>query len=788
MQNEFSRPFKIQKEVNYVKLLSVILSKWHWMLGIFVAGLMACYFYLLFVPPIYATTASLKFEEKKSEISELMNVRNLYDRTNKIESEKLIIRSRNVLLKAISSLNCEISFHTKKGFGEVDIYPKKPLDIRILINNSNKNSPSEFEFKPLSNSDFQLCYTLNNKRICGGYRYGQIISLPHLTFKILPIKNPTLLTQQYLIKINNKAELLERINSSLKFDDSQNISILNLRFTDHNPYFAADFLNAVLHEYLEFDKIQRSFSVSQTSNFIGELLKKMSDTVAVSAKALQEYRESNGMLSISSSSTLLSNQKTELETEKHMLDIQNVIIKFLEKDLTDSKHTEKLNFSLQGITDPHLNDFISKYNDLLISKKTALHTYTPNAEVVIRLNEQIAYLKKAILDNISTQIKSNAKSRSFLNKQIDSIFQLQAKIPKSEKDLIMLQSKFEINQKIHSYLEEKKLEAQISRAAVIASSFIIDKAEYPIKPIFPIPKNAYTISILASVILGITLVIIVRTLNPYIYNKESIEELTKTPIIGIINKHKQSHYESNKQVQNIRDSRSAFSESVRSVRSNLSFLASEKNSKTICLTSEISGEGKSFVSLSLACSLTLISKKVLLIAADLRKSKLHQLLNTSNQNGLSKYLSGQATVSDILVKTSIENLDFISSGPVPPNPSELLLVQKMQFLINELRDRYDFILLDSAPIGLVSDSKPLIKLADINLFILRSGVSKYEFAETPERLQREFNLTDIAIILNDFEDDSFYRSYTTGRKNNYHKNYYYSSQTNYAHHKDYFEL
>lgn len=788
MQNEFSGPFKIQKEVNYVKLLSVILSKWHWMLGILLVGLISCYLYLLVVPPLYATTASLKFEEKKSEISELMNVRNLYDRTNKVESEKLIIRSRNVLLKAISSLDCAVSFYVKKSFGEVDIYPQKPLEINLLVCKTFKNSPSEFEFKALSSSDYQLCYELNGKRICEKYKYGQTVSLPYLTFKILTVKNVVLLKQQYLIKINNPADLLERINNSLKLDDGQNINILNLRFTDHNPYFATDLLNAILQEYLEFDKMQRSISVSQTAHFINTLLSTMSDTVAASAKALQKYRENNGVLSISSNATLLSNQLTELETQKHTLDIQNVIVKFLEKDLTNTEHTEKLNYSLQGITDPHLNGFISKYNDLLISKKTTLNVYTPNTEVVIRLNNQLADLKEAILDNISTQVKSNSKTRSFLSQQIDSIFLVQSKIPKTERGFVTLQSKFEINQKIHSYLEEKKLEAQISKAAVIPGSFIIDKAEYPVKPILPIPKNTYTVFTLVSLFLGTVLIVMVRVLNPYIYNKESIEELTTIPIIGIINRHKQPYYESNKQIRNIKYSRSAFSESVRSVRSNLSFLASGKNSKTICITSEISGEGKSFVSLNLACSLTLIGKKVLLIAADLRKSKLHQSLNTSNQNGLSKYLSGQATLEDILVKTSVENLDFISSGPVPPNPSELLHTSKMQILIADLKDKYDFILFDSAPIGLVTDSKPLIKMADINLFILRSGVSKYEFAETPERLQREFNLTDIAIILNDFEDNSFHRSYTKGRKNSYHKDYYYSSQTNYAHHKDYFEL
>nr|WP_068890683.1 polysaccharide biosynthesis tyrosine autokinase [Pedobacter panaciterrae] len=777
MQNEIYQPFKVQKEVNYLKLSKVILSKWHWILGILAIGIMMCYLYLLFVTPIYATTASLKFEEKKSEISELINVRNIYDRTNKLESEKLVIRSRNVLMKALHSLGCEVSFYTKRGFRLVDIYPQKPLDVSVIANNITKDFLNDLYFHGITNSEYKLCYELNNRRVCKDYKYDEVVILPQLTIKISAPKKPISSMETYVIRVNNQAELLERIGSSLKLDDSQNVNILNLRFKDPNPYFATDILNTILHEYLEFDKMQRAIAVSQTSNFIGTLLKTMSDTIKTSSQALQKYKENNKLFTISSSSTRLADRLTELETEKHSLDIQNVIIGFLEKDMINTEHSDKLNYSLQGITDPHLNSFISKYNDLLINKKAALNTYTSNSDVVIRLNAQLADLKEAITDNISTQIKSNAKSRSFLNRQIDSILQIQAKIPKTERDFITLQSKFEIDQKIHTYLGEKKLEAQISKAAVIPGSFIIDKADYPVKPISPVAKNSYTIFILVSLLLGTALVFTVRVLNPYIYNKESIEELTAIPIIGIINKH-----------YGIKDSRSAFAESLRSVRSNLSFLASEKDSKVICITSEISGEGKSFVSLNLASALTLINKRVLLIAADLRKSKLHQSLNTSNYNGLSKYLSGQSAANEILVKTVAENLDFISSGPVPPNPSELLHAKKMQILIEDLKDKYDFILLDSAPIGLVTDSKPLIKMADINLFILRCAVSKYEFAETPERLQREFNLTDIAIILNDFENNSFQRSYTAGRKNRHHKDYYYSDQKNYAHHKDYFEL
>lgn len=777
MLNDISRPSKIQKEVNYIKLLGVILSKWHWILGILLTGIISCYFYLLLAAPTYGTTASLKFEEKKSEISELMNVRNIYDRTNRLESEKLVIRSRNVLTKALHSLHCEVSFFIKTGFRLADIYPKRPIHVEVIANNTTRDFQNNLEFRGLTDSEYQLCFELNNKQVCRRYRYGQIVRLPQLTLTISTQGKTVLSGATYLIRINNQADLLERLGRSLKLDDGQNINILNLRFTDPNPYFATDMLNAILHEYLEFDKMQRTQAVSLTSKFVNTLLKAMSDTVKTSAQALQKYKEYNKVFSISLGSTRLADQLAELETEKHTLDIQNVIISFLEKDMMDTEHSDKLNYSLQGITDPHLNNFISKYNDLLISKKMALNTYTATSEVVIRLNAQLTDLKEAIIDNISTQIKSNAKSRSFLSRQIDSIYQVQAKIPKTERDFITLQSKFETDQKIHTYLEEKKLEAQISKAAVIPGSYIIDKADYPVKPIWPVAKNTYTLFVLVSILAGIALVFIVRIANPYIYNKESIEELSTVPIIGIINKY-----------YGIKDSRSAFSESLRSVRSNLSFLASEKDSKVICITSEISGEGKSFVSLNLASTLTLINKKVLLIAADLRKSKMHQTLNVGNQNGLSKYLSGQSDVKEILVSTSIENLDFISSGPFPPNPSELLHTQKMQVLIEGLKDKYDFILLDSAPIGLVTDSKPLIKMADINLFILRTGISRHEFAESPERLQKEFDLKDIAIVLNDFEDNSFQRSYSMGRKNSRYKDYYYSNQRNYANYRDYLEL
>jgi len=225
-----------------------------------------------------------------------------------------------------------------------------------------------------------------------------------------------------------------------------------------------------------------------------------------------------------------------------------------------------------------------------------------------------------------------------------------------------------------------------------------------------------------------------------------------------------------------------FAESVRSVRTNMSFLAPDKSTKVICVTSEVAGEGKSFVAINLASTLSLINKKVILVAADLRRSKIHKTFNVSNDNGLSNYLAYQTELEQLILHTSMENFDFIVSGSIPPNPSELLHSVRMTTFIDELKLRYDIILIDTAPVGLVSDSIPLIRVSDINLFVIRSGISKYYAASIPQRLAREYQLDNTVIVLNAFDQDLLYsRFYTTKftGENYSNKYYYYSDYSGY---------
>lgn len=776
MEQQVNGNANVQQDIDYVKIGKIILSRWYWIASSVIIALIIAYLYLWYTPQSYSTRASLKFEEKRSEISELLSVRNFYDRTNKMQSEQFVIRSREVLLNAVGNLDYQISFYLKGRVRTSDIYPQKPLDIVVIEKDSTNFFRALFEYEAQSPNTFKLSYLENGKEIANTYQTGQIISVPGIKFKI----NNNLYSKDnnsiYGFKFNSKSSFLGRIASGLNMNETKGTNILSLSQTDINPYFAADILNAILKEYVSYDRNQKTISATQTILFIDTLQQTMSKMVKEAGTELEEFKVSNKMLDISVAGQEVMRKLTELETEKKTLNLQGIFIDQLEKEIVGNQNFNALNYNLQGVTDPMLAGLLDQYNALLLKREEALITYKASSDKVQQIDKQILAIKDAFVSNANSQRQKNNKTITFLDQQIASIKQSFNAIPKAERDMINLQANFSINQKVYSYLSEKKLEAQISKAAVTPGAIIIDTALYNTTAIAPIAQKAYSSALILGLVAGVGLVFLVRMLNPYIYDKETIESLTNIPIIGVIRKYQEPIDEDNRQILSIKNPKSLFAESVRSVRTNLSFLASEKESKVVCITSEISGEGKSFTTVNLASTLSLIDKKVIVIAADLRRSKLHHTFKVSNLKGLSSYLSNQASLDEITFATEVEHLTFIPAGPIPPNPSELLYSDKMKSLLEHLTTSYDFIIVDSAPVGLVSDAIPLIRMADVNLFVIRSGVSRYQAASVPERLSKEFGLSNIAIILNAFDNDILHsRYYTTNYTGSYYANYYYYS-------------
>ncbi|MGZ3763029.1 MAG: GumC family protein [Mucilaginibacter sp.] len=770
------------QEIDYYKIVKILFSRWYWIAASVIICLLISYTYLWYTPKTYATAGTLKIEEKKSEFSDLVGIINNNDRgPSKIQSETFVLQSRTLILSAIKDLDYRVSFYISGRARTTDVYPQKLLNIQLLKFDSLNYYRDLITFRAVDENTFNLSYKVGSKEIQKNFTYNQPVSIANMAFSIkYPGELPK--SSTFIFKFNIPEDFVGRVKGGLRTSEVvKNSNIISLQQTDSNPQFAADILNAIMKEYLNYDRNQKTQSATNMIRFIDDQLESLSNQVKGSERSIEKFKQNSKIMDVTSASDLQLSKIKDLESQRSILKIQLIAIDQLKAQISREKDIN-LNLNMEGAIDPLLGGLIGNLNNLLVERSTLLKTYNNNSQTIQDINQQILQIKNAVLNNIGASSERINKNISYLETQIETVNQKIATLPAAERDLISLKRDFEINDKVFSFLSEKRLDAQISRSAILPGATIIEQAQPNFGPVSPDEHTIHRTAIIIGLAIGLGLIILIRVLNPYIYDKETVESLTTIPIIGVIRKFPEEIDEDNTQILAISRPKSIFAESVRSVRTNLSFISSEKESKIICITSEVAGEGKSFIAVNLSSTLSLIDKKIVLIAADLRRSRLHKTFHVPNDKGLSNYLANQCNVDDIIRSSSQPNLDIIISGPVPPNPSELLHSDRMKTLITELKTRYDIIMVDTAPIGLVSDAIPLIRMSDINIFVIRSGKSKFYAATVPQRIANEYNLDNTVIILNAYAEDvlhaRYYTTKFTGENHGTHY-YYYSDYSGY---------
>ncbi|HWD90020.1 MAG TPA: polysaccharide biosynthesis tyrosine autokinase [Mucilaginibacter sp.] len=763
------------QEIDYFKIAKILLSRWYWIAASVIVCSIVSYVYLWYTPKTYATGGTLKIEEKKTEFSDLVGVINNNDRgTSKIQSEIFVLHSTPLILAAIKDLDYRISFFISGRVRTSDVYPQKLLDIRLLKFDSLNFFRDMMTFQPVTGDSFDLSYKVYGKPVHSVFAYDTPITLGNTSFSI---KKPGDLGRGtiFMFKFNIPEDFIGRVAGGLHANEvSKNSNIVSLQETDSNPQFAADVLNAVMKEYLNYDRTSKAQSATNMINFIDDQLATLSNEVKGSEKSIQQYKQNARIMDVGTAADMDMAQIKELSSQKSLLNIQLIAIDQLKDQIAREKENVSLNLNLDETTNALLGGLLQQFNDRLAEKAALQKTYNGNSQAMKDVDQQILTIKNAALNNIDATRLRVEKNIQYLDGQIDDVNKKVATLPAAERDMISLKRDFEINDKVYSFLSEKRLDAQISRSAILPGAAIVDQAYPNFSPVSPDEHTIHRTALIFGFAIGLGAIILIRILNPYIYDKETIESLTTIPILGVIRKFPDEIDEDNTQIMALSRPKSVFAESVRSVRTNLNFIASEKTSKIICITSEVAGEGKSFIAVNLSSTLSLIDKKIILIAADLRRSKLHKTFRMTNDKGLSSYLANQCEVDDVIRTTGQPNLDILLSGPVPPNPSELLHSKRMKTLIDELKKRYDIIMIDTAPIGLVSDSIPLIRMSDINIFVIRSGKSKFYAATVPQRIANEYHLDNTVIILNAYTEDLLHsRYYTTKFTGEYSGGHYY---------------
>lgn len=766
--------------LDFQKVFKVILSRWYWVAGsLFFFGI-CCFLFLKLVKPKYVASINLKYLDKQTELDEITSTKPTYlinDGSSEYLTEKYNIQSREVVENALTKLQYPFTFYRLKDFRRIDIYPYKPLTISVLSFDELKFEKGKFSI----NSRSKLSYQTNNYIKTFNLVKGKIYSFPGLSFQIEQIN----ITQKFDVEfVYNDPSILARdfIKRIEVTEIEDKMPVLTICFKHHNKPFAKDFLEKLLESYQVYDLRQKQQSSDLTLHFINDQLKVYSDALREAAHKLEIFKQKNAVFDVSASAIEISEKTRDIEQRKNESEIQKAYIKTLEKNLGST--FEPVNFlsvGLDGTTDVVLVGLLDQFNTLISRRKELLIKYSINSSAVKNLDEELGKFRRQILDNISLQKQKNAGTIRILDQNLESLQKQFKQIPALEKNFLYLQSNFEVNKNIYSLLLNKEIESSIVRAGMLPSFRIITLME--VEKIFPKPVQIISLTLFLGFLTGLSSIFLARY-----FNKKFVDiDLGKTSgyihLLGLIHRFQQKPGKENKiNLSVLLSNQSIFSESVSALRTRLSFLNPDEKlhlekGKQILITSQQSGEGKTFVSVNLALSLTKIGKKVIIIGCDLRKSQLHHFFEDQNDNGLSNYLQKKTDLKDLIKSSSITHLDYIPAGPSPFNPAELLQKDLFQDLLKHCRNEYDYVFLDSAPVGLVSDNIPLLRESHFVLFIIRWLYSDKDAFRLPEKLAVDYNIDKIEVVVNDFYPDNLYNPVTSSQSYPYQYGYDYKENS-----------
>lgn len=751
------------KRIDINRLFLVVMSLWYIPTLVILLCLAIAYVDLRYTQPMFSASLTLKFDDEKgAQLNDIFRYGKVSGRLdNVLRTESEVLKSRNMAIKTMNNMGMLTQSFIIGDVMTSRIYPNPYFNCVITYLDSTDIGRS-FLFKFDKEGNIILMKdrkSASDKTILNNevFRIGRSkIKIEILNLKVLQSIDGLLINTR-ISNISNEAFAMSQ---GLTVDVEKNTNIINLSYNSDNPNLAADYLNNLAETYINEVLQTKTLAAQQTINYIDKQLVQFSKNVRGAQVDLADFIAANKGVKPDDISKAQFSRLINLESQKSIINLRKKQFDELEKSIKNLQAKTIELAVLEENDNLNLSELIDKLNTLIMERISAGFKNKENSPIMLENERKISELKRSIYRAIQLKKTDLQITTNSIDNQIQSITTELGQLPSKEQTLLNLERDYKVNEKIYGYLLERRLESLLTISAITSNVSTLDKAIINHHPFSPIPERSYLIALLIGLGLGTLLIFIIRYTNNKINDKEGIERISSTPVIGIIKKLKNNEIKDDYIIQVLIEPKSIFSESIRGIRTNLNFILKGDEHKLICVTSTVSGEGKTFCTMNVAASLTLLGKKVLIIGCDLRRPKIHlSFQNITNDKGLTTYLINKHVITEVIQETEFQNLYVLPAGPSPPNPSELIQSEKFTELLKTLRNEYDFIFLDTAPIGLVADSFPLLAMADINLFILRAQYSKREFAQIPDRLILESKVKPTYTVLNAFDhSDATYSS------------------------------
>lgn len=754
-----------EENIDIKKFLFKMLSNWYWFALSLFLTITSAYLINRYSEPVYSVNSTIivRDYEKGSGLigaEQMIESLDMFSSRKNIQNEIGILKSYSLAQKVMKELdNFKITYVNvgRRGIAESKLYTQSPIIVKPDTS-ANQRYGYPVYITIISDTEYELKID-EEFNIKKRMKFGESFINEDFNF-IIELRDKknffveNLSSGKYYFIINSLNSLTNSYRSKLGVGvTDKESSILTLSTQGYVAQQEVDYLNKLMEVFINSDLEEKNLTAVNTIKFIDDLLMEVDDSLASAESNLMQFRQSHKILDISREGSAIFEQIEALQQEKTQLSIKIKYYNYL-LDYIESKSDFKdiIAPSIIGINDPVLMSLLTQLSDLYSEKTELLYTAKENNPLIDVAIRKLTSTREGLLENLGNLIYSTDIAMDDVERRINKVDIEIRKLPATERKLIRIERNFNLNNDIYTYLLEKRAEAGIAQASNIPNNKILDIARVN-NATKVSPKNSmnYMIALVIGLAIPLVIILLFDYFNNKIIDKSDIENNTNVPILGTIG---HNHDESDLPVH--QNPKSSIAESFRSIRTSIQYLLPEKERNIISISSAIVSEGKTFVAANLSIIIAMSGKKTLLVGLDMRKPKIHKDFNVNNDVGLSTYLIRETSYEDVIRSTDIENLYIATSGPIPPNPAELIEKESMKEFFDKVRKEFDYVVLDTPPVAIVTDAILLTQYTDTNIFVIRQKYSSKSVIQYIDELFNKKDIKNLSLLVNDVKIPSYY--------------------------------
>lgn len=751
MSNKQEIPQENQEsDFNIREQVEKYLVHWKWFALSGIITLCIAFLYLRYATPLYRATATILVKDDKkgglaSELSVLSDLGVGNSKSN-VDNEVEILKSRTLTHKTVNELHLNVNYISHGRVKSSELYKSSPIIVIFSpANEQYKKKTHVFTVESVDTNKFKL--SKDEDKELGTFQYGNLIKIPEGT---LSVSKMNLDEKQEAFSIDCIVYPVESTTNYYRgalgiVSLGKNTSVIELSVVDPNSQRAADFLNTLVNIYNEDAIEDKNLVAEKTSDFISTRLKLITDELTDVEKDVEGFKKQNSLTDIPTEATMFLENASEYQKKLIETEIQLNVVSSMRQFLNSSGPEDLIPSNLLS-TKSEASELIMEYNKLIIEYNRIAAGATKENPVVVNAINRIQAMKSNISQSLSRMQSSLLITKRNLDSQESLIDGKKAQVPRLEREFRIIDRQQKVKEALYLYLLQKREETALTLAATEQSAKVIDAGLSSEVPVSPKKMLIYLGALIAGLFIPFGIIYVMDLLNTKIKTRQEIEKRLSIPFLGDVPKS-----DSHEEMINT-NSRSGSAEAIRIVRTNLEFMLTgvqHDKGKTIFVTSTIPGEGKTFISVNLAGTIALSGKKVLLVGMDIRNPKLAEYIPIKPE-GVTNYLSkSDGDVTGYITKLdNFENFHVLSSGVIPPNPVELLMNDKLTKMFNELKEMYDYIIVDTAPVSVVTDTVLIAKNADAFIYVVRANYLDKRMLHIPEMFYNQKKLPNMSLVLN----------------------------------------